>query len=78
MSNDKRKGGSLLSKLVASVEAKTGEKVVAVYVHKKKQHNWRKVKCFLGFHEFDFKSGEGCFTDNQCPHCLSFRCNCND
>ena len=62
-----------LNKLVEAVEAKTGEKIVSVTGRKPKLSNWNKLKCWLGFHNYDIKSGQGFFTDNQCTRCWSFR-----
>lgn len=64
-----------LHELIKAVETKTGEKVVLVSCKKPKLSNWNKLKCWLGFHNYDVKSGQGFFTDNQCTRCLSFRKN---
>jgi len=65
----------IIEKLKKAVEAKTGEEVIAVsgHIRTHKKSTWQKLKCWIGFHEFDQKNGEGYFTDNQCSHCLTFK-----
>ena len=62
-----------LNKLIKEVELKTGEKIVSVTSKKPKISKLHRFLCFLGFHNFDIKSGNGFFTDNQCTRCLKIR-----
>ena len=64
-----------LNELVKVVESKTGEKIISVTGNKPKTSNFNKLKCWLGLHNYDVKSGQGFFTDNQCTRCWSFRSN---